>query len=148
LILLPGIIQDRVDMKTAELSCWKCGASLADVLLPFSRLSKCKACNADLHVCRMCRFYDTTVNNSCREPVAEKVTDKKRANFCGYFQPSGDAYLSADGRNRPAAENELDELFGLNPGKQDNNNTGGTSLTPEEEAKRKLEDLFNLDRKS
>ena len=39
--------------------CWKCGASLADLSLPFGRRDECRACRAELHVCRMCRFYDT-----------------------------------------------------------------------------------------
>ena len=126
-------------MKPSELSCWKCNASLADVLLPLSRLAKCKSCNADLHVCRLCQFYDTTVSNACIEPVAEKVTDKQHKNFCGYFQPapiSGRPINSAGDQ----AKSQLDALFGLN---RTINNTDAP-LTAEEEAKRKLEALFGL----
>ena len=40
----------------AELSCWKCGASLAELTLPLRRLEECRACGAELHVCRLCGF--------------------------------------------------------------------------------------------
>ena len=68
------------------LSCWKCGHALDDVPLPLRRRDECPACGTDLHVCRMCEFYDPSVAKSCREPIAEEVTDKERANFCDYFR--------------------------------------------------------------
>jgi hypothetical protein len=95
----------------AALVCWKCGASLEAYSLPFSRTDECRACRAELHVCRMCRFYDTTKSRSCAEPVADEVGDKSRANFCGYFEP-------AASRFRPAAtaagdaRSALEALFG------------------------------------
>ena len=134
-------------MKASDLACWKCGSSLAEVLLPLSRLSKCKSCNADLHVCRMCEFFDTTVNNSCREPVAEKVTDKQRKNFCGYIQPSIDAYLAKDITREEDAKSQLDSLFGIN---SDNGDTKAESNGPqsvEEKSRRKLEDIFDMNKK-
>ena len=126
-------------MKSEELRCWKCGAGLKDVLLPFPRMAKCKACNADLHVCRMCRFYDTTVGNSCTEPVAEKVGDKTRRNFCGYFQPHPGAWQPA--HTKPAADSrrQLEDLFGLGGGAADKPASG------EDDARKKLDDLFGLD---
>ena len=51
------------------LRCWKCGVSLADYSLPLRRLEECRGCGAELHVCRMCEFYDTGVAKHCREPV-------------------------------------------------------------------------------
>lgn len=48
---------------------------------------ECAHCGADLHVCLNCRFYDAAAYNECREPQAERVVDKERANFCEYFQP-------------------------------------------------------------
>jgi hypothetical protein len=32
--------------------------------------------------------YDTSAHNRCREPQAEWVTDRERANFCDYFKPN------------------------------------------------------------
>ena len=56
---------------TGDLVCWKCGASLDDEPLPLARTAECAVCNADLHVCRLCEWYDTAVAKACREPVAE-----------------------------------------------------------------------------
>jgi hypothetical protein len=95
----------------AELACWKCGASLADLTLPLRRLEECRACGAELHVCRLCDFYDTAVAKSCREPVAEEVRDKTHANFCDYFRPRPGAYAPASDA-AAQAKAELEALFG------------------------------------
>ena len=132
-------------MNAIDLSCWKCGASPADALLPLSRLSKCKSCNVDLHVCRLCEFFDTTVNNSCRELIAEKVTDKQKKNFCGYFQPSTSSFKTADVSKQTAAKDQLDALFGIK-NEEENAGSSNRKLTAEEESKKKLEDFFNPDK--
>ena len=93
------------------LVCWKCGASLAELSLPVGRTEYCRACRAEVHVCRMCRFYDLSKAKQCAEPIADPVLNKERANFCGYFEP-------AAGRFRPAnsaadeARTALEGLFG------------------------------------
>jgi hypothetical protein len=94
------------------LVCWKCGNSLADLTLPLLRLEECRQCHAELHVCKLCEWYSTGVAKHCREPVAEEVKDKERANFCDYFKPREDAYSvkSTDAATR--AQAELDALFG------------------------------------
>jgi hypothetical protein len=94
------------------LRCWKCGASLAELSLPLRRLEECRACHAELHVCRMCEFYDTRVAKSCRETVAEEVKDKERANFCDYFRPSEQAWRPAEQSAAEKARAELEALFG------------------------------------
>jgi hypothetical protein len=95
-----------------SLYCWKCGAEVRDEPLPLSRMAECPACRAQLHVCRMCAFFDSSVANSCREPVADPVTDKERANFCGYLQPSTTAWRPADTEQARRSELELAALFG------------------------------------
>jgi len=93
-----------------SLVCWKCGAGLDEVPQPLSKYAECLACRAELHVCRMCRFYDTSVAQACREPMADEVKDKTRANFCDYFEPRPDAWTGQDG---PSARNDaLAALFG------------------------------------
>jgi hypothetical protein len=97
-------------MPPDTLNCWRCGEVITDEPLPLSRTAECRACHAELHVCRMCEFYDTSKAKACREPVAEPVADKTRANFCGWFRPR--AGLSGTGEN-PAdeARRQLDDLF-------------------------------------
>ncbi len=56
-----------------------------------SRLSyreECPDCRADAHVCKNCQFYDRAAYNECREPSAERVIEKERANYCDYFTPA------------------------------------------------------------
>jgi hypothetical protein len=96
---------------THSLVCWKCGASLADLTLPLRRLEECRECHAELHVCKMCEWYSIAVAKHCREPVAEEVKDKQRANFCDYFKPRADAY-QAVGDEADKAKHALDALFG------------------------------------
>jgi len=94
------------------LKCWKCGASLAEYPLPLRRTEECRSCRAELYVCRMCEFYDTSVAKHCREPVADEVKDKQRANFCDYFQPTQSAYRPGDMSAADRARAELEALFG------------------------------------
>lgn len=98
-------------MNAAPLVCWKCGASLAELSLPLSRTDECRVCRAELHVCRMCRFYDTSKAKSCSEPIADEVNDKDRANFCGYFQAVGGRFQPRGGAG-DQAKAALDSLFG------------------------------------
>lgn len=116
------------------LVCWKCGASLEQLSLPLRRLEECTACGAELHACRLCEFYDPGVAKACREPVAEEVKDKSRANFCDYFRPRAGAW---DGTTpaQDAARAALESLFGDAPGQ-----AAGSS--PEDEARARLEELF------
>jgi hypothetical protein len=84
----------------------------------------------------MCLYFDAAAAQQCREPVAENVSDKLRANFCGYFQINPQAYA---GLSDQAADShrKLDALFG-----------GGTSgeaseaSTSEDELGKQLEQLF------
>ena len=95
-----------------DLVCWKCGASLAALSLPLRRLDECKSCGAELHVCRMCVEYDTSKAKHCREPIAEEVKDKERANFCDYFKPRAAAYKPPDTAETTRSRAGLDALFG------------------------------------
>ena len=96
----------------SELVCWKCGGSLADYTLPLRRLEECRTCGAELHVCRMCEWYSTSVAKHCREPIAEEVKDKERANFCDYFKARPGAYSAAPVGEAAKAKSDLEALFG------------------------------------
>ena len=92
-------------------TCWKCGGALPDLLLPLPRHEECPHCRVQLHVCRMCEFFDTAAPQQCREPVADLVSDKQRANFCGYFQVNLQAWSASSGET-DASREQLDALFG------------------------------------
>ncbi len=60
---------------------------------PVGRRDECSFCKADLHVCKNCQMYDLKSYNECKEPTADVVKEKERANFCDFFKAceSGDA---------------------------------------------------------
>ncbi len=102
-----------------ELVCWQCGASLKSVPLPLSRLAECPRCRADLHVCRMCKHYDTRYIGECRHDRADRVLDKTHANFCTHFRPRPDAHDPAANAEADAARARLEALFGMQEDPED-----------------------------
>jgi ribosomal protein L40E len=127
-------------MSTTTLVCWKCGAPLESEPLPLARLAECAQCHADLHVCRLCEFYDPGVASSCREPIAETVKDKVHANFCGYFQPRPDAWTASVVDPARQAKARLDAFFGEVPEDEPED-----VVDDAERARRRLNDLFGAD---
>ena len=66
--------------------CWKCGATLRNLILPFSRYEECSTCNADLHACISFKKYAPNLADSCSEDYAESVQDNENANCCDFFE--------------------------------------------------------------
>lgn len=124
-----------------NLVCWKCGASIAELPLPLSRYASCTACGVQLHVCKMCKFYDKTRSNQCQEPIAEPVYEKEKANFCELFQVKANAYQERDVAAADAARTELEALFGAK-------DSSPTSPADPDQAKSELEKLFGIDKDS
>ena len=123
-------------LMTDTYTCWKCGKLLPDLLLPLPRHEECTHCRVQLHVCRMCRFFDSAAPQQCREPVADNVSDKTRANFCGYFQINPHAFTESTDQ-AGASRHELDTLFG------DASSGSGAESNPAEDALQdELERLF------
>ena len=94
------------------LQCYRCGASLADLPLPLGRMDECPACATQVHVCRMCIFFDPQVPKQCREDDAEEVREKSRPNFCDYFKPSAEAHDPSFAAAEQQSRDQLDSLFG------------------------------------
>lgn len=85
--------------------CWHCGIELGAA--DYGRETHCLACGKATRVCRNCRWYDPGRANQCQEPMAEKVQDKERANYCEFFEPTTDITASgspAASDHRQAAE--------------------------------------------
>ena len=92
--------------------CWRCGENLKKLTLPFARMDVCPGCNAQVHICRMCTFFDSGVATACREDDAEEVLEKERANFCDYFSPAENAFDERRAMAEKQATAQLDDLFG------------------------------------
>ena len=95
-----------------DIQCWKCGAALAALALPFGRTERCRDCGVDLHACKLCRHYAPRLPAQCDEPTIEEVRDKERANFCDHYKPVPGAWKGATSAAADAARSELDKLFG------------------------------------
>lgn len=95
-----------------EIVCYRCGASLASLTLPFSRRDMCPGCSVHVHVCRMCAYFDPAVPGQCREEDAEEVHEKERVNFCEWFEPSPNAFDPDRAGKQARAESQLSALFG------------------------------------
>ena len=98
------------------MSCFACGAPVE--LASGARVGfrdACDRCGHDLHVCRNCRHHDPAAYNECREPQAERVSDRERANRCEWFTPV-EARARGDRDPQRAARAALDALFRKGPG--------------------------------
>lgn len=92
------------------MNCFSCGAETQ--LGSGDRVgfrATCAACNADLHVCRNCAHHDPVAYNECREPGAERVGDRERANRCEWFRPHEGSGAGAS--QQPDPRDALDALF-------------------------------------
>mgnify|MGYP001813712543 FL=1 len=112
IIVYPPYMLSGRTVMDEELACFRCGESLAALSLPLSRRDCCPACAIDLHVCRMCRFFDESVPKSCREDDAEEVYEKEKANFCEWFKPSPTAFDLQRAEEAARAGSQLAALFG------------------------------------
>lgn len=127
-----------------SLVCWKCGASLAGKLLPLSRRDTCPCCHTDLHACRLCRHFDAHRAGQCRELAADRVSDKTRANDCGWFVPRLEAYKGGGAVMAQASRGALDALFGNQPeaGKMPTKLSGQDDAASSSTPRSLLDDLF------
>ncbi len=87
--------------------CFHCKKEL-DVPGRPGRGDGCPFCGSDLRACLNCRFYDRAASNECREPSAERVVVKDRANFCEFFE-----FRETDAGNAPKDDpmKKLKDLF-------------------------------------
>jgi hypothetical protein len=90
--------------------CFQCGQEIA-ADRTIARDEECPHCSSDLHCCRNCRFYDTAVSHQCREPQADWVIDKVRANFCEFFSFIEGARPQAAQEDTTSARDRFNKLF-------------------------------------
>ncbi len=91
--------------------CYYCGTEL-----PYGekvyRSTLCTMCEKPLKICRNCEFYLSGAKHDCREPIAEPVYDKERANSCDLFSPSPGPWHGDDEQKKQAdARKKLNSLF-------------------------------------
>ncbi len=87
-----------------EIKCHKCQIVLE--LLAGSKIlrhEECPKCGAAIHCCKMCKYFDPSAYNECRESIADRVVDKEKANYCDFF------FLVGNAQDKPSP----DQLFDL-----------------------------------
>ena len=65
----------------------KCPACESKVPANISSDSSCPKCNADLHTCRACTYFDTGARFECRKTIPARIVNKNARNQCGLFAP-------------------------------------------------------------
>jgi hypothetical protein len=92
-------------MSASKVSCHHCKNEIALTGL-VGRRDECPKCRSDVHVCLNCHHYDSKSYNECREPQAERVLEKQRANYCDYFAPQAGALRADDAKDKMKAAAE------------------------------------------
>jgi hypothetical protein len=67
------------------MNCLKCGYKLENTHKIHFR-DICPKCMADLHCCKMCKFYTPGKPNDCAQPFIDNILDKEKSNLCEEFK--------------------------------------------------------------
>ncbi len=92
-----------------EVSCFACH-KVNTVFDKVGYRAECD-CGADLHSCKNCQFYDAKAYNSCREPTAEFIQEKERANYCDHYKPRAKAGAGPAGPAKDDLRAKAEALF-------------------------------------
>ena len=120
-----------------SLVCWNCGHSAAEHPMPMSTYAECSSCQAQLHVCRMCRQWNPKFQTGCDETRAGDVSARETINFCEWFVPiSGALHERNQTKMAQSVQIQLDELFSKASIVTD-------TVSIEDRTRQELKDLFN-----
>jgi hypothetical protein len=64
--------------------CTACGAKAPATI---SADSSCSKCNADLHACRQCAYFDPGARFECSKSIPARIMNKNARNMCELFAP-------------------------------------------------------------
>ena len=64
--------------------CTSCGAK-APPSIRFD--TSCTKCNAELHACRQCTYFDPSARFQCSKPITARIVNKNARNTCELFAP-------------------------------------------------------------
>ena len=68
--------------KREVVRCASC-ATLLPAGIDFT--AKCPRCNAELHSCKQCSFFDTGSRFECTQPVSARIPKKEAGNQCNFY---------------------------------------------------------------
>lgn len=88
--------------------CYKCATELhLSDTSNIARSEECPKCYVSIRSCMMCEFYDTNAYNECREPMAERILNKEKSNFCDHYKLGSGIDKEAVKNDALAAANAL-----------------------------------------
>ena len=91
-----------------KLTCHSCHKELTlEPAIKVAKSEECPYCYASVRCCKMCNFYDLKSYNECREPSADRIVEKEKANFCDFF------VLAAQGSKKEDQNSTLDAANAL-----------------------------------
>ncbi|HEY4715507.1 MAG TPA: hypothetical protein VII00_00170 [bacterium] len=90
--------------------CYFCSKGLHIERSPGFR-DLCVHCSKEIHICRNCRFFDENYYNKCREPKAEWVSDREKANYCEYFEFKESSFSARQAGSNEDAMKKWNKLF-------------------------------------
>lgn len=61
----------------------------------------CPNCDAALHTCTHCQFFDTAAPLECRQPIEERIARKSERNDCDSFEPRLKQEFESTSDDRP-----------------------------------------------
>lgn len=86
---LPQAPRDREGPRSPRMMAFgekiKCAACANVVQANIAHDSVCPKCNADLHTCRQCSYFDPGSRFECRKPLTARILNKGGRNTCELF---------------------------------------------------------------
>ncbi len=91
--------------------CASCGAT--QMIIEETVLDEtCASCQAPIHACVNCGFFDTAAPSECTQPIDAPVEKKRAANTCPLFKPKITVDITVGSQKRaPDARAAFDALF-------------------------------------
>jgi len=93
--------------------CVECSATV-NFIDELKITDTCKNCDADLHTCRNCKFFDPGAPNECMKPVTQRIESKNTRNVCELFQPKVLVEKAVEAKKNQTADNArqaFEDLF-------------------------------------
>lgn len=82
--------QDREGPRSPRMMAFsetlKCAACGAKISANVGADSTCPKCNADLHSCRQCNYFDPAARFECNKPITARIMSKQARNTCELFE--------------------------------------------------------------
>ncbi|MEP6962914.1 MAG: hypothetical protein ABI995_12605 [Acidobacteriota bacterium] len=87
----------RMVQAVAAARCYNCATTLPTGI---DFAGTCPKCNAALHCCKQCTYFEPSTRFQCLKPVPVRISPKDTANACELFKPR--VTVARDGTGVPA----------------------------------------------